>query len=582
MQRNAPFLTVLLLSIFAGFFRFAEPLDLKILDAQFRFLRAEFPQPAAKDVVIVGLDEATFTKLPEPFTLWHAHIAKFLSGMARAQAAVVGLDLVLPQRSYEQVMPGSDRALLRGILEARRAFPLVLGITIDPAGKPREVYPPFITAAGEGASAFVLLRADRDGVVRRFDEHQALVGGEIPTLAGQMARRLGIAPGSGFIDYSRGANFSYVPLYLLLEHVDHEDTDWLRENFSGKAVMLGGVLKFEDIQRLPVALTAWDDDAGATPGVLMHAQALRSILGNHLIAERQAGWIALAAAIATLLWFGAINLTAALAMVSVTTVVLLAVSTWLLPQGIFFPVVEVVAAASLAAFGRVGLLTTEKLLERRRMRLAFSGYVSPQIMDEIIEGRLTDSLGGGRYQICVMFSDIRGFTTRSEAMTPEGVITLLNRYFEEMTAAIHGHGGTIDKFMGDGIMAFFNAPKPLENPCRQAFEAAREMIERLKVLNNALLEEGAPPIMIGIGLHMGAAVVGHVGSSTRHEYTAIGDAVNVASRLEGLTKDVGYPLVCTREVVDAIGSEIEFAPLGAKPVKGHTPVEVFGWPSQSH
>ena len=579
MQRTAPFFIVLLLSIFAGFFRFAEPLDLKILDAQFRFLRAEFPQPVVKDVVIVGLDEATFAKLPEPFTLWHAHIAKFLSGMARGQAAVVGLDLVLPDRSYEQVMPGSDRALMRGIIEARRAYPLVLGITIDPAGKPRPVYAPYMTAAGEGAAAYVLLRADRDGVVRRFDERLAQDGGEIPTLAGQMARRLGITPGNGIIDYSRGANFNYVPLYSVLERVDNGDTEWLRANFAGKAVMLGGVLKFEDIQRLPVALTTWIDDEGATPGVLMHAQALRSILGNHLIKEADAWLIALAAAIATLLWFGAINLTAALAMVSVTTIGLLVISTWLLPQGIFFPVVEVFGAASLAAFGRVGLNTAEKLLERRRMRLAFSGYVSPQIMDEIIEGRLTDSLGGGRYQICVMFSDIRGFTTRSEAMTPEGVIKLLNRYFEEMTAAIHGHGGTIDKFMGDGIMAFFNAPKPLDNPCRQAFDAAREMIERLAVLNRALAAEGTAPIMIGIGLHIGAAVVGHVGSSARHEYTAIGDTVNVASRLESLTKDVGYALVCTREVVDAIGEGAGFTPLGAKPVKGHTPVEVFGWPA---
>ena len=347
-------------------------------------------------------------------------------------------------------------------------------------------------------------------------------------------------------------------------------------------VILGSVLKFEDIHRLPVALAAWEDDTGANPGVLMHAQALRSVLGKHLINEAPDWIVGLTAVAATLLWFGAVNLTAALALLGATIIALLAVSTWFLHHGLFFPVSAIAIAGTLGSLGRVGFETTLKLRERWRLRRSFSGYVSPQIMEEILEGRLTHGLGGGRVRICVMFSDIRGFTTRSEAMSPEEVIKLLNRYFEEMTAAIHGSGGTIDKFMGDGIMAFFNAPKPLENPCKQAFAAARDMLERLTALNRVLAAEGIEPIMIGIGLHVGDAIVGHVGSKTRHEYTAIGDVVNVASRLEGLTKDVGYPLVCTRQVVDAIGDNSGFVLLGPKPVKGHTPVEVFGWPSTNN
>ena len=579
MLRIAPFFVILLCGALIGFSRFTESLDLKILDAQFRLLRAEFPQSVAKDVVIVGIDEATVARLPEPITLWHPHIAKFLTGMARGQAAAVGLDVVLPDRSYEQVAPGYDRALVRGIVEARRAYPLVLGVTIDPTGNPRPVYPPFIAAAGEGAIAYVLLRADQDGVVRRFDERLAQDGAEIPTLAGQMARRLGVMPGSGIIDYSRGANFSYVPLYSVLERVESEDTEALRATFAGKVVILGSVLKFQDIHRLPVALAAWEDDTGATPGVLMHAQALRSVLGKHLINEAPDWIVGLTAVTATLLWFGAVNLTAALALLGATIIALLAVSTWFLHHGLFFPVSAIAIAGTLGSLGRVGFETTLKLRERMRLRRSFSGYVSPQIMEEILEGRLMHGLGGGRVRICVMFSDIRGFTTRSEAMSPEGVIKLLNRYFEEMTAAIHGSGGTIDKFMGDGIMAFFNAPKPLGNPCKQAFAAARDMLERLTALNRVLAAEGTEPITIGVGLHVGDAIVGHVGSKTRHEYTAIGDVVNVASRLEGLTKDVGYPLVCTREVVDAIDDKSGFVLLGPKPVKGHTPVEVFGWRS---
>jgi len=579
MPRTALVATLLLIGALIGFFRLTESLDLKILDAQFRLLRAEFPQPVARDVVIVGIDEATVARLPEPITLWHPHIAKFLTGMARGQAAAVGMDVVLPDRSYDQVAPGYDLALMRGIVEARRTYPLVLGITIDPTGNPRPVYPSFLATAGEGASAYVLFRADGDGVVRRFDERLAQDGGEIPTLAGQMARRLGVAPESGIIDYSRGANFSYVPLYSVLERVDSGDMEGLRSAFAGKVVILGSVLKFTDTHRLPVPLTAWEDDTGATPGVLIHAQALRSILGRHLIHEAPAWTVGLAALAATLLWFGAVSVTAALTMLGAMIIALLAASTWALHQGLFFPVSGVAIAGALGTFGRVGFETALKMRERLRLRRSFSGYVSPQIMEEILQGRLMHGLGGGRVRICVMFSDIRAFTTRSEAMSPEAVIHLLNRYFEEMTAAIHDHGGTIDKFMGDGIMAFFNAPKPLENPCEQALAATRDMLARLAALNRELAAEGIEPIMIGIGLHVGDAIVGHVGSRMRHEYTAIGDVVNVASRLEGLTKEVGYPLVCTRDVVDAIGDKSGFVLLGPKPVKGHAPVEVFGWPS---
>ena len=199
-------------------------------------------------------------------------------------------------------------------------------------------------------------------------------------------------------------------------------------------------------------------------------------------------------------------------------------------------------------------------------------------MEEIVEGRLDAGLGGERRKICVMFSDIRGFTARSETMTPEQVIDFLNRYFERMANAIHDQQGTVDKFIGDGIMAFFSAPKTLEDPCFLAFTAAQNMLEGLEELNAELEIDGLSPIRIGIGLHLGDAVVGHVGSETRHEYTAIGDVVNVSSRIEGLTKDSGYQLFCSEPVVLEIGDRAHFDELGLRDIKGHTPVKVFGWP----
>ena len=135
----------LMIGVAAVALRITEPLDMRLLDMQFRLLRAQFPR-AAPDVVVVGVDEATVKQFYEPLTLWHPHIAKFLLAMAKAGPSAVGIDLVLPDRSYERIAPGYDKALIRSIVEARREFPLVLALTIDPEGKPRPIYRPFAGA----------------------------------------------------------------------------------------------------------------------------------------------------------------------------------------------------------------------------------------------------------------------------------------------------------------------------------------------------------------------------------------------------------------------------------------------------
>ena len=253
-------------------------------------------------------------------------------------------------------------------------------------------------------------------------------------------------------------------------------------------------------------------------------------------------------------------------------------STWLLYRGVYLPFVAAALTALLAVAARIAYHAAEQVLERRRLRRAFGGYVSPQIMDEIVGGRLDPGLGGERRKVCVLFSDVRGFTARSETMSREQVIALLNRYFERMTTAIHECKGTVDKFIGDGIMAFFGAPSALEDSCHWAFLASRDMLQGLDELNAELIAEGAMAVRIGIGLHVGEAVIGHVGSEARNEYTAIGDAVNVTSRIDGLTKDSGYPLLCSDPVVREIGDRAEFDDLGAMAIKGHAPVPVNGWP----
>ena len=179
MIRASTAIFILLLAAGLSLTPWLRPLDLTLLDVQFKALRTHALRPAANDVVIVGFDEDTTRVLREPFTLWHPHFGKFLQAAAGAGAAAIGLDVVLPDRSYESIAPGYDRALLTGILIARRAAPIVLAQTVDPAGKTRPIYPAFAAAAGADALGYALLPVDADGAVRRFDEHLEVGDGAV-------------------------------------------------------------------------------------------------------------------------------------------------------------------------------------------------------------------------------------------------------------------------------------------------------------------------------------------------------------------------------------------------------------------
>ena len=174
MSRNAIFAVILSCAVLLGVTEATSLYDLKFLDFQFKLLRAKFPRAVLRDVVVVGIDEETLKRFPEPITLWHAHLGRFLGAMALARPAAVGLDIILPDRSYDGVMPGLDKQLLKGMLDARRSFPLVLGQTVDPSGSPRAIQPLFLKMAGN--AGYALFPVDRDGVVRRFDERLAEIG----------------------------------------------------------------------------------------------------------------------------------------------------------------------------------------------------------------------------------------------------------------------------------------------------------------------------------------------------------------------------------------------------------------------
>jgi adenylate cyclase len=197
-------------------------------------------------------------------------------------------------------------------------------------------------------------------------------------------------------------------------------------------------------------------------------------------------------------------------------------------------------------------------------------------MKEMLAGSLMPGLSGQQAEVCVLFSDVRDFTTLSENMPPDVVTTVLQRYFDSMVHAVHRYDGTVDKFIGDGMMVLFGAPRKSKDPCSDAVQCALAMMKGLDALNVEFMREGLPTLTIGIGINFGTVTVGNIGSSERHNYSAIGDAVNVAARVEGLTKELGRKIVITEAVVSRIEERFHFDPLGSHKVKGHSPVNVWG------
>ncbi len=560
--------------LLAAFLPLAPGLDRGAFDVLSRHLRTwGDPHP----IVLVGIDEATERAYPEPHALWHRHLGAVCEALALAGPRAVGVDVTLPDRSFDAVLPGGDAALLKGLILLRRRCPLVLGATVEGNGTPRPIYAPFRSAVGEGGLGLVEWPVDPDGVVRRFTERFPGQTTALPTLPGQMARALGRPVGSGWLDYRQAAPVPYVPFHEVEAAYRAGRLDTLRQWFSGKVVLIGSVLPFVDRHFQVVDLNGWgEDNRGFAPGVLLHVQAIRNLLGSGFIHPVSLPLILLLGFALALLgaWAGGRGPRGALIVAGVALLGGAGAVLAFLHHAFLAPAFPL-AGLALGYAARVLRDTLARQHESARLKRVFGGYVSPSVLAEILAGRIDPNLAGERAFLCVLFSDVRGYTTLSEGREPEAVIHVLNRYFDRMAPRIHAYGGAVDAYMGDGIMAHFGHPAGLENPCQAAFDASRAMLRELEGLNAELKAEGLPELRIGIGLHAGEAVVGHIGSKERHEYTAIGDTVNVASRIEGLTKEAGYPLLVTEPVARRLAEPL--VSLGPKPIKGHSPLPVFGW-----
>ncbi len=571
------FVLCVLAALSLGYSEFSEKLSRKILDRQFSYLRSNHPNPVGVDVVIVGIDEASFNKFQEPFALWHPHLGRFFQAMSRAKPSVVGIDIALPQRSYDFLVKQYDQQITQGLLALRSRSPIVLGQVFDENGNFSSVYSLFFEASGTTALASVAVCAEKDGVSRRADPNQCMLYAQGETLSGSMAAHLGSSRmARGLIDFTVGDDFNYIPFHKVLEWGEQGDDEQLRQVFGGKPVLLGLIKLHEDRVNFPVALAAWEPENHQLPAVVWHAQALRSILTKGLLSESQASWVFVLTLLATLLWFARLHwLKFTVLLVFLGAV--LACSTWLLGHSVYMPTGGILLAGGLAFILRAVYEFALKMREHQRLRGIFGNYVSSAALRSMLSGGVQSRLEGERKRVCILFANIHDFNERCETRTPQEIVAILNMYFTEMTIAIHQHNGTVGKFVDDAIMAYFGAPQTLDYPEKNALEAAQEMLLRLRQVNLKLKENGIAPIQIGVGVHIGEVVIGHVGSDNRHEYTAIGEVVSVAAQLEALTRTLGYPVLCSKEVALAVEFAGGLDELGEKTLRGGRVLSVCGW-----
>ncbi len=574
-MRGFPVAALALAGLVFAWTPFAERLDLAALDAQFSFLRKFMPKPAPDDIVVVGVDDRTFKAIPEPLGMWHEPLGKVLEKVALARPRAIGLDVTLPDRSYDGMRPGLDRALMAGLVKARENGPLVAALSIDSRTQSaRPIHLPFLAVLRDERLGITLFGRDSDGLTRRFSLAIPTEDTSFPTLVGRLCRALSERKCSdGLIDFALGAPFRYVPLHEVLKS---EDPEYLGRLFRGRIVLIGETQRFSDRISVPVNLAGWETVKRESPGVVVHAAALRTALHGTPAAEpaKPVTFLLITAA-ACLVLMRDWRLAGAIAVPG--AVLLFAGATYSLNHGQALAIAPALVTLAIAWMSRTAYAAREEREKRERLRTAFGGYVSPAVLRAILKGELKPRGAGERLDLAFLFGDLRGSTAMTAHAAPEDAMALLNRFHQVLAGSIHRNDGMLDNIRGDGVMAVFGAPKPLADPVKHAWAAAQDMFRGLDHLNLELGKEGKPPLSMVAGLAFGEAVVGHVGSSTRYNYTAVGDAANVAARMQEVAKKRGLRIVLAGQGVPERLPGSELKPLGAIQVDGTDPVEGWGW-----
>lgn len=536
--------------------------ELDTVDARFS-IRGEQAPP--DDIVIVGVDDVTFDDLNEQWPFPRSLHAEVIDRLREDGAAVIAYDV----QFTEPTRPREDNALIRAVERATRDAEVILATTeVGPRGGTNVFGGDAVVREVGAAAANGNLIPDRGGVVRRAPH----------TLENLTAFGTAAAEATGDVepdpaDFDDGAWIDYHGPPGTIEHVSFSrvlNGNFEPGTFSGKVVVVGATSpSLQDYH--PTSSTG--DERMSGPEI--QASTISTVLRGLPISASPA-----AIDYGVIILFAVLPPLATLALAPVRGLVLAlgigaayAVGTQLaFNSGLILPVVVPLATLTVAVVGSIAVHYVTAAIERQRTRDIFARFVPAQVVDQVLER--TDEhlrLGGIELEGTILFSDIRGFTTFSESQPADRVLSILNRYLSGMTDAILEHGGTVTTYIGDGIMALFGGPIPQADHADRAVAAAREMLEvRLPEFNAWLSEQGVEPFQMGIGLNTGAVMAGNVGSEKRLEYTAIGDTVNTASRLEGMTKDSPHQIFIADSTRDRLSNPSALAYVDDFEVRGRT------------
>jgi len=521
------------------------------------------PSETDKNIVIIAIDDYSIRNLgllPWP----REYYAKVLENIN--QSRVIGIDIIFDTESN----PENDSKLAYAIKENNvvlaaqyQSFLIIDGkLYGEILLKPNEILG---TPDIDFEIGFVNLYIDQDGVVRSFIPRvsgaENLEHFSVKIVEKFTTKNPNLKSSRMLINYyAEPGGYNYIPFY------DVYNKSISPSYFQDKIVLIGVTSPVEhDDYTVPIS----NKDM---PGVEIHANLIQSILTRDYLYYQSdifsIGIIILFALITGLLLYR-FRIYIATIILAIITIVFVFLSIYytiyfgVIPN-ILYPILTLILVY--IAIVVMYYLTEER--SRKWITSLFGKYVSPVVIDNLIKNPDKIKLGGEKRNITIFFSDIRGFTSISERLKPEDLVHLLNEYLTEMTTIITNDQGLVDKYMGDAIMAFWGAPLDQPNHAEMACKSSLEMIEKLNELQKKWKTEGIPAINIGIGINSGDAIVGNMGSFKRFDYTAMGDNVNLASRMEGLNKIYGTTIVITENTQKIIKEKFETRKLDVVKVKG--------------
>lgn len=555
-------LVVTALGFFFSQLRIVRLLHLKARDLH--FIASGSEQPG--DIVLLVIDQKSLDRYPEPLLFWHGYYAEAIEAAAAAGAKVLGLDVAFPI-PVEKWAPGLDQRMAEAIISTAPAMPVICGYAAVTLDRQREwVVPMNMAAAALGQTAYVNLHADEDDFIRSIELTEPAGSKSLSLSVAERFQGKPVAYPERImkIRYSGPAGtFPRVSLADFIDAARGGRKDQVKRWVAGKVVLLGPDI-ISDRHATPYYAFRAGSPAN-TAGVEIHANAVRTLLTGRFL-RGVSPFIRYGAIFVVALTAAAITASVAGWMLSVW-LLLLAVQIalashlmfhlgWLLEGG------ELILSLITATI--MSLVYNYLTASRRRMALrhAMSVFVGKKVAESVEEtGSL--ELAGRKQLVTILFTDIRGFTSWCDTQEPEAVVARLNEYFGAMTAIIVRHGGQINKFIGDGILAIFSDEEGahLGDHAERAVRCALEM--------TSLPGE----FRTGAGIHTGYAVVGNIGSGDKMDYTALGDTVNLASRLEGQNKEFKTSVLFSGATRERLNSGIRAQRIGEIAVRGKTALQ---------